>query len=305
VMDQPKSYHRPRGEALHPEREPLDTLQQLRRSLGEYSFAGQYQQAPAPAGGGLVKTEWFRRYALNEKPEHFDRIIQSWDTANKASELSDYSVCTTWGVKGKDVFLLHVLRKQLEYPDLKRAVQDQQQLYSANVVLIEDRASGTQLIQELKAEKFYFVVPYKPSGDKVMRMHSQTAMIENGFVYLPTEAPWLPAYLHEMAVFPNGKYDDQVDSTAQALDWCKAPQMKGWAIFELHRRQYGSRLPHRRAIRVVVQAPPHIRTGHFQTISGVTIPFGPDGALEMSREDAKYYLGRGWTKIADIFPENT
>src|SRR5438067_5600453 len=173
VMDQPKSYHRPRGEALHPEREPLDTLQQLRRSLGEYSFAGQYQQAPAPAGGGLVKTEWFRRYALNEKPEHFDRIIQSWDTANKASELSDYSVCTTWGVKGKDVFLLHVLRKQLEYPDLKRAVQDQQQLYSANVVLIEDRASGTQLIQELKAEKFYFVVPYKPSGDKVMRMHSQ------------------------------------------------------------------------------------------------------------------------------------
>ena len=84
----------------------------------------------------------------------------------------------------------------------------------------------------------------------------------------------------------------------------KAPQMgPGWAMYELLRRQYEHRWPHWRAIAVVVQAPPHMRAGHFQTISGVTIPFGPDGTLEMSREDAKYYLGRGWPKIADIFPE--
>jgi phage terminase large subunit-like protein len=82
-------------------------------------------------------------------PVSFDRVVQSWDTANKATELSDFSVCTTWGLKGKNLYLLGVLRKRLEYPDLKRAVREQQSLFSARVVLIEDKASGTQLIQEL------------------------------------------------------------------------------------------------------------------------------------------------------------
>src|ERR1700755_2274891 len=86
------------GEALHLEREPLDTLERIRRTIGEYNFAGQYQQAPAPLGGGLVKEAWFKRYREDELPGRFDRIVQSWDTANKATELSDFSVCTTWGV---------------------------------------------------------------------------------------------------------------------------------------------------------------------------------------------------------------
>jgi hypothetical protein len=98
---------RQRGEALHPEREPPAMLEQIRRTVGEYNFAGQYQQAPAPQGGGMVKAAWFRRYAANERPEEFDRVVQSWDTANKASELSDFSVCTSWGIKGKDLYLLH------------------------------------------------------------------------------------------------------------------------------------------------------------------------------------------------------
>jgi len=106
--------------------------------MGEYNFAGQYQQSPAPLGGGLVKAEWFKRYRENERPERFDCIVQSWDTANKATELSDYSVCTTWGVKGKDLFLLDVFRRRLEYPALKRAVRDQQSLFNATVVLIKD-----------------------------------------------------------------------------------------------------------------------------------------------------------------------
>jgi hypothetical protein len=72
-----------------------DTLKRIRRTIGEYNFADQYQQSPAPLGGGLVKVEWFKRYRENERPERFDRIVQSWDTANKASELSDFSVCTT------------------------------------------------------------------------------------------------------------------------------------------------------------------------------------------------------------------
>ena len=80
-----------------------------------------------------------------------------------------------------------------------------------NVVLIEDKASGTQLIQELIADGCHGVTRYKPECDKIMRLHAQTAMIENGFVHLPEAAPWLAEYLHEMTVFPKGKHDDQVD----------------------------------------------------------------------------------------------
>jgi predicted phage terminase large subunit-like protein len=169
----------------------------------------------------MIKSSWFANYRSDELPANFERVVQSWDTANKATELSDFSVCTTWGIKQKRIYLLHVLRRRMDYPELKRVVREQQQLHRASVVLIEDKASGTQLIQELISEGSYGVKRYKPELDKVMRMHAQTAIIENGFVYLPREAPWLPAYLHELATFPMGRHDDQVDSTSQFLDWFK------------------------------------------------------------------------------------
>jgi len=211
-----KRIFRRAGKPLHPEREPLEVLQTLHQTLGEYVFSAQYQQAPVPMGGALIKTDWFIRYP--EPPVSFDRIVQSWDTANKQSELSDYSVCTTWGEKGKHCYLLHVLRKRLEYPELKRMIGIQAAQWSARVVLIEDKASGTQLIQELRDEP-YSVRGIQPEGDKVMRAVAQTAQIENGFVHIPVSAPWLNEYLQELGTFPYGKFDDQVDSTAQALKW--------------------------------------------------------------------------------------
>lgn len=217
----PPQFERVEGELLHEEREPRATLDQIRATLGEYNFAGQYQQVPTPSGGGIIKTEWFKRYEPADLPERFDQIVQSWDTANKPTELADYSVCTTWGRKEKRIYLLNVLRKRLGYPDLKRTVREQAQAFEASVVLIEDKASGTQLIQDLIAEGLYAVTRYAPEGDKVMRLHAQTGVIENGFVYLPREAPWLPEFLHELSSFPNGKYDDEVDSMSQALDWIK------------------------------------------------------------------------------------
>ena len=116
------------------------------------------------------------------------------------------------------------------------AVREQQSLFNATEVLIEDKASGTQLIQELIADGCHGVTRYQPTTDKIMRLHAQTAMIENGFVHIPEAAPWLAEYLHEMTVFPNGKHDDQVDSTAQFLDWFKTP-MPNWGIFEYYRQR--------------------------------------------------------------------
>jgi predicted phage terminase large subunit-like protein len=224
------------GEALHPAREPLKLLEHLRRTIGEYNFAGQYQQLPSPLGGGLVKAEWFRHYIPGAQPAKFDMIIQSWDTANKCTELSDYSVCTTWGRKNKWLYLLHVLRQRLEYPQLKRAVRSQAEYFNATTILIEDKASGTQLIQELIRDGVYGVTSYEPAMDKIMRLHSVTNTIENGFVLLPMEADWLALYLQELTTFPNGKHDDQADSTSQALDWVKQGT-HSYPVFEYMRRE--------------------------------------------------------------------
>jgi predicted phage terminase large subunit-like protein len=301
----PQCFRRRQGEALHPDREPLETLDRIRRTVGEYNFAGQYQQSPAPLGGGLVKAHWFKRYGEKDLPEPFERIVQSWDTANKATELSDFSVCTTWGVKSKHLFLIGLFRRRLEYPELKRAVREQQSLFGATEVLIEDKASGTQLIQELIADGCHGVTRYEPTCDKIMRMNAQTAILEN-FVHIPETAPWLAEYLHEMTVFPNGKHDDQVDSTAQFLDWFKKPY-PGQAIIEYYRRraeEYCRMRAERRQnpenperYRVRLQAPSGL--GSVQTFSGRHINVSPDGTIEMSADDAQYQIRAGWTKLAE------
>jgi len=292
----PHSFRRRQGEPLHPDREPLEVLHRIRQTIGEYNFAGQYQQSPAPLGGGLVKAAWFKRYRDGELPEPFERIVQSWDTANKATELSDFSVCTTWGVKGKHLFLIGLFRRRLEYPALKRAVCEQQALFNAGVVLIEDKASGTQLIQDLIAEGCHGVTRYQPTDEKTMRMHAQTAVIENGFVHLPETAPWLAEYLHELAVFPNGKHDDQADSTAQFLDWFKRP-FPGQYMYQLYEREF-ERGRRRTRSWVRLQAPPGI--GSVQTLhSRQHLTVGLDGTVEMWAEDAQYFIRDGWTKLAE------
>jgi predicted phage terminase large subunit-like protein len=231
-----RRFERRAGEALHPERESLEILKDIREIQGEYNFAGQYQQAPAPLGGGMVKAGWFKTYIPNELPSKFEMVFQSWDTANKPTELSDYSVCTSWGVKDKHIYLLHVLRRRMDYPALKRAVTEQAVAHQAKEIIIEDKASGTQLIQELVHDGVHGIRRYEPTMDKVMRLHTVSSTIENGFVHLPEKAEWLPEYLHELTTFPKGKHDDQADSTSQALDWVRQGYWgPGMGIFNYYR----------------------------------------------------------------------
>jgi len=217
----PRKFTRQAGEALHPQRESHEVLATLREILGEYHFAGQYQQAPSPLGGGIVKIAWFKKYTAADRPDTFETVFQSWDTANKAKEVNDFSVCTTWGVKDKKLYLLNVLRRRMEYPELNRAIRDHAAEFQPKNILIEDKGSGTQLIQDLIHDGVHEVTGYMPKAEKTMRLYSTTSTIENGFVFLPETAAWLAEYLHELTTFPNGKYDDQADSTSQALDWIK------------------------------------------------------------------------------------
>jgi predicted phage terminase large subunit-like protein len=281
---------------LHPERESIKTLETIRDTIGTYNFAGQYQQTPAPAGGGLVREAWFKRYDPATLDMSFKQIVQSWDTANKPSQLADYSVCTTWGLRGDHFYLLNVFRKKLGYPDLKRAVREQERLFKATSILIEDKASGTQLIQDLIEDGLSKVVRIAPDGDKIMRLHAQTAPIENGFVHIPTSAHWLADYLHELTVFPSGRYDDQVDSTAQALAWTKM-RPQGWVMLEYAKQENAKRRAGEPADPMVRMLAP-VGCGGVQTFTGRRITIPNDRIVEMSEEDAgPLRRAPGWTEV--------
>jgi predicted phage terminase large subunit-like protein len=210
-------FERKVGEVLDKQRETLETLQRLRQQMGDYAFQSQYQQNPIPAGGAIIKTSWLRYCTPEERPSRFSTIIQSWDTANKSGELNDYSVCPTWGSFNSQYYLLDVFRRRLDYPDLRRAVKELSGRYSPHAVVIEDKGSGTQLLQDLRADGLFRLKAYcpPPGNDKQMRLFAQSAVLENGRVWLPTAAPWLADYVRELTTFPGTKYDDQVDSTTQ------------------------------------------------------------------------------------------
>lgn len=215
------SWKRRAGEVLHPERESMDVLTEICARIGEYNFSAQYQQCPIPREGAIIKSKWLKYYDPKELSEEFSHTVQSWDTANKAGELNDCSVCTTWGVREKQFYLLDVFRARLEFPALKRNAIELAEKFRPSIILIEDKASGTQLAQELKFEGVYQVRPHTPppGNDKVLRLHNQTVAFENGLVLLPNAASWLADYLKELLAFPGHKHDDQVDSTTQALEY--------------------------------------------------------------------------------------
>lgn len=283
AIDGLKTYRRRTGDALHPTRLPLSVLEDTRRTIGEALFATQYMQRPAPAGGGLVKEAWFKRYTPAERPAEFDEIVQSWDTANTTAEWSDYSVCTTWGVKGKQIYLLHVLRQRLLYPDLKPTVLNLASRFSADVVLIEDRASGTQLLQDLRRADFGRCRAVKPVHDKMTRMINQTAVIENGRVSVPADEDWAAEYLRELTLFPNGRHDDQVDSSSQALDYISDNRFKGWAVMEFYRREAMARSDPNKGDIVTFSIPPGAT--EFRAQDGTVYRPDTDGLLRVARAD--------------------
>lgn len=206
---------REEGAALWPDAYPGEELETIKRSIGSRDWVALYQQRPAPTEGGLVKVAWFQRFkAAPEKPR---RVVQSWDTGLKAAEVNDPSVCTTWAETETGYYLLDVLRARLEYPDLRRAVESQAARWRPGQILVEDKASGQSVVQDIRRSTRLPILPVEPKGDKVVRLLAVSALIEAGRVHLPEFAAWLPDFESEVASFPNAVHDDQVDSMTQAL----------------------------------------------------------------------------------------
>ena len=289
-----KRANRQNGEILQPALLTPATLDTQRRAMTDYNFSAQYQQNPQPLSGFIVKREWLKFYSPAEKPERFDQILQSWDTANKDTELSNFSVCTTWGIKDQRLFLLDVHRRRMDFPTLKRAVIDLATVHRADIVLVEDKASGISLIAELRSQNFS-IVQEAPSidGDKVMRLRGETAKIANGFVLFPKDAHWLDTYLLELVTFPNSKNDDQVDSTVYALAWSTLHSAVP-GIIQYYKNEVArlSRVPNKN---VRVEVPPG--SSHWGLITGRTVLIPADRIVEVTEEEAVSMTQNGCKRV--------
>ena len=219
----PDRWHKRRvGDLLDPARETLATIAERQRGMTAKTFSAQFQQEPVPEDGEIVKWGWLREYDEAPHYEAGDQWVQSWDTASKAGELNDYSVCTTWFVKGKDYYLLDVWRGRVTFPDLKKQVYLLYNRHAPGTILIEDKGSGTQLIDQLLDEDNPHLprpIRRTPKEDKIIRMAAQCAVMEQGRVHVPRNASFMPAFRSELLQFPNAKHDDQVDSVSQFLEW--------------------------------------------------------------------------------------
>lgn len=207
------------GDLLHAARLPQALLDQRKEELGSYVFAAQYQQRPSPIEGGLVNWHWFQTYDTPPSVYEGGQIVQSWDTAIRAEQHSDYSVCTTWLVRQKRAWLLDVIRLKLEFPELQKSIVSEAKKWKASRVLIEQAGSGHQLLQHFSRVRYPRVWGIQPKDDKATRLMSVTPAIESGRVTIPKEAPWLESFKRELLLFPNSRHDDQVDSLSQFLLW--------------------------------------------------------------------------------------
>ncbi len=218
------------GKSFWPERYPVEELKKIQKENPSKFFA-QYQQAPVDRDeNAIFNVNDFKYY--DELPTNISRVVQSWDTAFKVGTMNDYSVCVTVGVVqgqfGNSYYILNVVHKKLEYPQLKAEFIAQQSKYNPYAILIEDKASGQSLLQDFRQAGNNKLIAVKVDNDKITRAAAPSSMIAD--VYLPRQAGWLDDFISEFRQFPNGAHDDIVDTVNQFLNWVNKP-VKNIGVF--------------------------------------------------------------------------
>ena len=239
------------GELAWPERFPTKVVDDLKAALGPYAYAGQYQQAPAPRGGGIFKRDWWQ---LWESPDDsfppMEFVLVSADTAYTEKEANDPTGCTVWGLWRENgaprIMLMHAWRKHLEMngkyeprlpgettAEFNRRTQPQWGLvewlaytcrrYNADRLIIEGKASGLTAAQEIRrlhGTEGWGVQIVQPNGDKVSRAHAVQPVFSQLLVYAP-DKEWAEMVMSEMESFPKGRYKDLTDSATQAMKFMR------------------------------------------------------------------------------------
>jgi predicted phage terminase large subunit-like protein len=195
--------------------------------------------------------------------------------------------------------MLDVFHHKLEFPALKRMVCELANLWRATVVLVEDKSSGTQLIQELRADGFALVQAAPTNNDdKVMRLRSQTAKIEGQFVLFPEKALWLDAYLLELITFPNSKHDDQVDSTVHALARSTQEATKpGMGVYWYYKMIAEAREQPLEGERPMIRVKVPNEASHWSLITGRQVAIPQNRIIEVTEEELPSILQNGGKRV--------
>ncbi len=226
-------YERKKGELLHTGNITKERALELQKELGSRAWSSQYQQDPCPIGGGVVQEEWLQYYQENRVRGQAKEVVISWDTASKTGENNAYSACSVMVTTNLNkVYMLESLKVKLEMPKLIDKVVEVYEKYAymgggynRTKLLIEDKSSGTPLIQTLeqgkdKRGRKFPVVAIKPEGDKVSRLDGASILIENGVILFPQDKNnWWKDFKDELLKFPASKFNDQVDAFSQAANY--------------------------------------------------------------------------------------
>lgn len=216
------------GELAFPIRYPKEVVEGERHRLGRSAYSSQHQQLPFDADGEIFKPEHIQLWPVGQELPHFRRRILSLDTAFSIKSTADYSVILEMGEFERGVMVISCLRKRMEYPQLKAAAKFLGSLNGISVVLIEDKASGQSLVQDMRQSTGLPVLPVKVDADKISRAHVCVPTVEAGTVYAPADAPWLADFLNELAAFPKGSHDDQVDAFTQGINYLIVNRSQGF-----------------------------------------------------------------------------
>ena len=212
----------PSGKSCWPQYWPLTDLEAVKASIPVSKWNAQYQQNPTGDETSILKRDWWKVWD-KEKVPNLEYVIQSYDTAFSKRETADYSAITTWGVfypaesGTPNLILLDSKKGRWDFPELKEVAYDLYKFWDPETVIIEAKATGMPLTHELRNMGIP-VVNFTPSrgNDKLSRVHSVAPLFESGMIWAPDEI-WAEELIEECAAFPNGEYDDLVDSTTQAL----------------------------------------------------------------------------------------
>jgi len=213
-------FHRRRsGRALHPQHESLETIDELRAIMAPDDFNAQYQQAPVPLGGAMIKRDWITGYSHLPERRNVTKVIISLDSASKTGPQNDWSVFTVWYVADGIFYLVDFVRDRFEYPMLRATMAELANRYKPTSILIEDSSSGPALAQDLKNTLRYRIELVPVHRDKISRVYVQQAKFATHQVRFPLDAPFMRQVLLELLTFPQCKTDDIVDSIMQALEY--------------------------------------------------------------------------------------
>jgi predicted phage terminase large subunit-like protein len=214
----------------------LDEYERAKKDMGSQMFAALYQGHPSPAEGGMFKRAWWSDTASGRHQYHRGagsyqlpsgemwvdgpvQLIQSWDMAFKGNATSDYVVGQVWAREGPRAFLLDQVRRRMDFVETCQALRAMSAKWpQAHTKLVEDKANGTAVIASLRRQ-ITGLIAVEPDGSKEARASAVTPFVEAGNVWLPDPdlAPWIGDFVEELAAFPTGSNDDQVDAASQAL----------------------------------------------------------------------------------------